>query len=81
MFYFEFEHSGRLLLHQSLARERPELKSYEARDSTVVAWLRACTVNGPQPELTDIDVPLSTVCERMKSLPKRCRTMALCRLV
>ena len=55
MFHFEFEHSGRLLSHRSLARERPEPKAYEGRDSTVVAWLRACTVNGPNRNL-----PIST---------------------
>ena len=41
-----------------IVRGRPDLKPYERRKLTVVAWLWARTVKSPHPEFTDIDVPL-----------------------
>ncbi len=41
-----------------MVRERPDLKQYEGRKLTVIAWLWARTVKSPNPAFTDIDVPL-----------------------
>ena len=41
-----------------IVRGRPDLKPYERRKLTVVAWLWARTVKSPHPEFADIDVPL-----------------------
>ena len=42
----------------ALVRERPELKPYEGRKLTVIAWLWARTVKSPNPAFADVDVPL-----------------------
>ena len=42
----------------ALVRERPDLKPYEARKLTVIAWLWARTVKSPNPAFADVDVPL-----------------------
>ena len=42
----------------ALVRERPDLKPYEGRKLTVVAWLWARTVKSPNPAFADVDVPL-----------------------
>ena len=41
-----------------MVRERPDLKQYEGRKLTAIAWLWARTVKSPNPAFTDIDVPL-----------------------
>ena len=41
-------------------RERPDLKAYEGRSLTVIAWLWARTVKSPNPAFADVDVPLAS---------------------
>ena len=41
-----------------MVRERPDLKAYEGRKLTVIAWLWARTVKSPNPAFADVDVPL-----------------------
>lgn len=41
-----------------MGRERPELKKYQGRKLTVIAWLWARTVKSPNPAFADVDVPL-----------------------
>ena len=41
-----------------MVRERPDLKRYEGRKLTVIAWLWARTVKSPNPAFADVDVPL-----------------------
>ena len=43
----------------ALVRERPDLKPYEGRKRTVIAWLWARTVKSPNPAFADVDVPLA----------------------
>ena len=43
-----------------MVRERPDLKPYERRKLTVIAWLWARTVKSPNPAFADVDVPLAT---------------------
>ena len=43
-----------------MARERPDLKVYEGRSLTVIAWLWARTVKSPNPAFADVDVPLAS---------------------
>ena len=43
-----------------MVRERPDLKQYQGRKLTVIAWLWARTVKSPNPAFADIDVPLVT---------------------
>ena len=40
--------------------ERPDLKRYEGRKLTVIAWLWARTVKSPNPAFADVDVPLAS---------------------
>ena len=42
----------------ALVRQRPDLKAYEGRRLTVIAWLWARTVKSPNPAFADVDVPL-----------------------
>ena len=42
-----------------MVRERPDLKQYQGRKLTVIAWLWARTVKSPNPAFADIDVPLA----------------------
>ena len=44
----------------ALVRERPDLKPYEGRRLTVIAWLWARTVKSPNPAFADVDVPLAS---------------------
>ena len=44
----------------SVVRERPDLKRYEGRKLTVVAWLWVRTVPSPNPAFEDADVPLAS---------------------
>ena len=41
-----------------MVRERPDLKPYEGRKLTVIAWLWARTVKSPNPAFADVEVPL-----------------------
>ncbi len=41
-----------------MVRERPDLKQYEGRKLTVIAWLWARTVRSPNPAFADVAVPL-----------------------
>ena len=41
-----------------MVRERPDLKQYEGRELTVIAWLWARTVRSPNPAFADVEVPL-----------------------
>ena len=41
-----------------MVRERPDLKQYEGRKLTVIAWLWARTVKSPNPAFANVDVPL-----------------------
>ena len=43
-----------------MVRERPDLKAYEGRGLTVIAWLWARTVKSPNPAFADVDVPLAS---------------------
>ncbi len=44
----------------AMVRERPDLKPYEGRKLTVIAWLWARTVRSPNPAFGDVDVPLAS---------------------
>ena len=41
-----------------MVQERPDLKQYQGRKLTVIAWLWARTVKSPNPAFSDVDVPL-----------------------
>ncbi len=43
---------------REMVRERPDLKQYEGRKLTVIAWLWARTVKSPNPAFADVEVPL-----------------------
>ena len=43
-----------------MVRERSDLKAYEGRNLTVIAWLWARTVKSPNPAFADVDVPLAS---------------------
>ena len=43
-----------------MAKERSDLKAYEGRKLTVIAWLWARTVKSPNPAFADVDVPLAS---------------------
>ena len=45
---------------QEMVRERPDLKPYEGRKLTVIAWLWARTVRSPNPAFADVEVPLAS---------------------
>ena len=45
---------------RAFVRERPDLKQYEGRKMTVIAWLWARTVKSPNPAFADVDVPLAS---------------------
>ena len=44
----------------AMARERPDLKPYQSRALTVIAWIWARTVKSPNPAFAEVDVPLTT---------------------
>ena len=44
----------------AMAAERPDLKRYEGRKLTVIAWLWARTVRSPNPAFADMEVPLAS---------------------
>jgi len=41
-----------------MVRERPDLKPYQGRKLTMIAWLWARTVKSPNPAFADVEVPL-----------------------
>ena len=43
-----------------MVAERPDLKSYEGRELTVIAWIWARTVRSPNPAFADVKVPLAS---------------------
>ena len=43
-----------------MAQERPDLKPYQGRQLTVIAWLWARTVRSPNPAFADVEVPLAS---------------------
>ena len=45
---------------REMVRERPDLKPYEGRKLTVIAWLWARTVKSPNPAFANVDVPLAS---------------------
>ena len=53
-----------------MVEERPDLKPYEARKLTVIAWLWARTVKSPNPAFADVDVPLASTFMLSKKMGK-----------
>ena len=45
---------------EEMVRERPDLKRYQGRKLTVIAWLWARTVKSPNPAFADVEVPLAS---------------------
>ena len=45
---------------RAMVPERPDLKAYEGRKLTVIAWLWARTVKSPNPAFADVEVPLAS---------------------
>ena len=45
---------------EEMVRERPDLKRYQGRKLTVIAWLWARTVRSPNPAFADVEVPLAS---------------------
>jgi putative DNA methylase len=45
---------------KEMVAERPDLKQYEGKDLTVIAWIWARTVKSPNPAFRDVDVPLAS---------------------
>lgn len=45
---------------KEMAAERPDLKPYEDKELTVIAWIWARTVKSPNPAFRDVDVPLAS---------------------
>ena len=43
-----------------MVRERPDLKQYQDRKLTVIAWLWARTVKSPNPAFAEVEVPLAS---------------------
>ena len=50
----------RVAVTPAMVRERPDLKPYEGRKLTVIAWLWARTVRSPNPAFADVEVPLAS---------------------
>lgn len=48
----------KVLVTPEMVAERPDLKPYQGRELTVIAWLWARTVKSPNPAFRDVDVPL-----------------------
>jgi putative DNA methylase len=44
----------------AMVKERPDLKRYENRKLTVIAWLWARTVKSPNPAFSNVEVPLAS---------------------
>jgi putative DNA methylase len=45
---------------KEMVKERPDLKQYEGRELTVIAWLWARTVKSPNPAFANVAVPLAS---------------------
>lgn len=45
---------------KEMVAERPDLKQYEGKELTVIAWIWARTVKSPNPAFRDVDVPLAS---------------------
>ena len=45
---------------EEMVRERADLKQYQGRELTVIAWLWARTVQSPNPAFANVDVPLAS---------------------
>ena len=43
-----------------MVRERPDLKPYQGRKLTIIAWLWVRTVRSPNPAFADVEVPLAS---------------------
>lgn len=43
-----------------MVRERPDLKKYQGRELTIIAWLWARTVKSPNPAFANVNVPLAS---------------------
>src|SRR5690606_19896011 len=43
-----------------MVKERPDLKPYQGKQLTVIAWLWARTVKSPNPAFADVEVPLAS---------------------
>lgn len=50
----------RVTVTPEMVRERPDLKPYEGRALTVIAWLWARTVQSPNPAFANVEVPLAS---------------------
>ena len=50
----------RIEVTEEMAAERPDLKQYQGRELTVIAWLWARTVKSPNPAFADVEVPLAS---------------------
>ena len=50
----------RIEVTEEMVGERPDLKQYQGRELTVIAWLWARTVKSPNPAFADVDVPLAS---------------------
>ena len=45
---------------EEMVQERPDLKQYQGRELTVIAWLWARTVKSPNPAFANVNVPLAS---------------------
>lgn len=45
---------------KEIVKERPDLKQYQGKELTVIAWLWARTVKSPNPAFAKVDVPLAS---------------------
>ncbi len=50
----------RVKVTAEMVAERPDLKPYEGRELTVIAWIWARTVKSPNPAFANVDVPLAS---------------------
>ena len=46
------------IITSEMVTERPDLKDYEGKELTVIAWVWARTVKSPNPAFSDVEVPL-----------------------
>ena len=45
---------------KNMVKERPDLKPYEGKELTVIAWIWARTVKSPNPAFSNVEVPLAS---------------------
>ena len=50
----------KVAIKPEIVAERPDLKSYEGEELTVIAWLWARTVKSPNPAFSHVEVPLTS---------------------